>query len=223
MTRDLRALAPAALLLIGCIGIFQSHSQRAVPLAAPISTASPAVEGYTSSDLTISKEEAAIAGMTHYVARAYVRDSAVAFTTLVSYYDRQTQGRTIHSPRNCLPGAGWEVLTPGVRVLASDAGDQTVNRYVLKNDAATAVVYYWYQGRGRVVANEYAVKWNLLVDAALKGHTEEALVRVVVPVQPYGASSKYSSEADAIAAADSLGVSVATRLLARVDQVLPKS
>jgi EpsI family protein len=58
-----------------------------------------------------------------------------------------------------------------------------VNRYVLKNGAARAVVYYWYQGRGRVVASEYAVKWNLLRDAALAGHTEEALVRVVVPVK----------------------------------------
>ena len=36
--------------------------------------------------------------------------------TFVSYYERQTQGKTIHSPRNCLPGAGWEVLTPGTRI-----------------------------------------------------------------------------------------------------------
>ena len=223
MIRDPRALAPAALLLIGCIGIFKSHSQDAVPLAAPIASASPAVDGFTATDLSISKEEVAVAGMTEYVARAYSRDSAVAFTTLVSYYDRQTQGRTIHSPRNCLPGAGWEVLTPGMRTLSSPIGDQTVNRYVLKNAKATAVVYYWYQGRGRVVANEYAVKWNLLRDAALKGHTEEALVRVVVPVRAYGPAAKFASEEAAIAAADSLGVLVATRLLAKVDQVLPKS
>ena len=56
-----------------------------------------------------------------------------------------------------------------------------MNQYVLKNGPATAVVFYWYQGRGRIVANEYAVKWNLLRDAAVAGHTEEALVRVVVP------------------------------------------
>jgi EpsI family protein len=220
MIRDPRALAPALLLLVGCIGVFQSHTQRAMPLTAPIGTASPAVEGYTSRDLKLSKEEIDVAGMTNWVARAYIRDSAVAFTTLVSYYDRQTQGRTIHSPRNCLPGAGWEVLSPGVRTLASSGGDQTVNRYILKNAGSTAVVYYWYQGRGRVVANEYAVKWNLLRDAALKGHTEEALVRVVVPVQTGTAAG---SEAAAIAAADSLGVSIATRLLSSVDRVLPKS
>jgi hypothetical protein len=43
-------------------------------------------------------------------------------------------------------------------------------------------VLYWYQGRGRTEAGEYAVKWNLLRDAALRRRTEEALVRVIVPV-----------------------------------------
>jgi EpsI family protein len=222
MLREPRLLAPAGLLLIGCIGLMKSHSQRGLPLAAPIATASPAIEGYSVTDLKLSKEEIGVAGMTDYVARAYSRDSTGAFSTLVSYYDRQTQGRTIHSPRNCLPGAGWEILAPGVRTLASPTGEETVNRYVLKNSEATAVVYYWYQGRGRVVANEYVVKWNLLRDAALKGHTEEALVRVVVPVSRATGGAGRSEEA-AIAAADSIGVRVATMLLSTVDKVLPKS
>ena len=49
-----------------------------------------------------------MAGMNDYAARSYWRDSTIAFTTLVTYYERQTKGRTIHSPRNCLPGAGWD-------------------------------------------------------------------------------------------------------------------
>ena len=48
--------------------------------------------------------------MSDYVARVYARDSVMLFSTLVSYYERQSQGKTIHSPRNCLPGAGWEIL-----------------------------------------------------------------------------------------------------------------
>jgi hypothetical protein len=47
-------------------------------------------------------------------------------------------------------------------------------------------VLYWYQGRGRVESNEYAVKWNLLRDAAVRQRSDEALVRVVVPVQRDG-------------------------------------
>jgi EpsI family protein len=57
-----------------------------------------------------------------------------------------------------------------------------VNRYLLQKGTAQALVLYWYQGRGRIEANEYAVKWDLLRDAALRGRSEEALVRLIVPV-----------------------------------------
>jgi len=94
---------------------------------------------------------------------------------------------------------------------------------VLKNGVATAGVYYWYQGRGRIVSNEYQVKWNLLRDAAVAGHTEEALVRVVVPVP---ASANPNDEAEGqrlLAEASALGIDIASRLTREVDRVLPRS
>ena len=107
----MRAFVPALILLAGTGSILQTRSQDAMPTLAPVRSVLPQFDGYRASDQVLSKEEIEIAGMTDYAARAYRRDSVVAFTTLVSYYDRQTQGRTIHSPRNCLPGAGWEVLS----------------------------------------------------------------------------------------------------------------
>jgi EpsI family protein len=141
-------------------------------------------------------------------------DSTVAFTTYVGYYDRQTQGKSMHSPKNCLPGAGWEVLKPGTAVVTSSTGPHVVNRYLLKNGAAQAVVYYWYQGRGRIVASEYAVKWDLLRDAAIEGHTEEALVRIIIPVDPRDTTQVQ---------ADRLGSTIAPRLMDDVEHVLPGS
>jgi EpsI family protein len=218
----LRPFIPAIILLVGCASILQTRSQSRVLPSAPVSSISPDYGNYDVKDQILSKDEIAVAGMTQYVARSYSRNGLTAFTTLVSYYDRQTQGRTIHSPRNCLPGAGWEVLTPGIRTLHLGAASYVVNHYVLKKNNLTAVVYYWYQGRGRVVANEYAVKWNLLRDAALEGHTEEALVRVVVPVNVPGGASTAVHEA-ALHSADALGDQVAVQLLAGVDRVLPKA
>ena len=163
-----------------------------------------------------------MAGMTNFVARAYSRDSVLAFTTLVSYYDRQTRGKSIHSPRNCLPGAGWEVLVGGTETVSANGTNYVINRYMLQNRGARAVVYYWYQGRGRVVASEYAVKWNLLRDAAFLGHTEEALVRVVVPIRPTAQSSPRAEEAS-VAEAGSLGKVIAERLIGEVNRILPRS
>lgn len=221
-SRTATKFLPAFVLLLGCAFVWQTRGQSPVPLSGPLKTTLPKFAGYQAFDQTIGDEERRVAGMTDYSARFYSHDSIPAFFTLVSYYDRQGQGKTIHSPRNCLPGAGWEVLRGDERTLDVDGTRHVVNHYILKNGAATSVVYYWYQGRGRVVANEYAVKWNLLVDAAVLGHTEEALVRVQVPVQQRIESIDDKSAVAALAKADALGSSIATDLVREVARILPK-
>ncbi|SRR6266567_3160753 len=221
--RNLRAFYPALILLVGCAFIWHTHAQVAVPLAAPLTGILGGLDGYRVENQKIGDEERRIAGMSDYVARIYWRDSIPVFNTYVGYYDRQTQGRTIHSPRNCLPGAGWEILTAGTQAVTVGGTTYVLNRNVLKNGAATAVVYYWYQGRGRVVANEYRVKWNLLRDAALAGHTEEALVRLVMFLPPPTAAGGSDQSAEAIRQANVLGDSIAARLIGDMNKVLPGS
>jgi EpsI family protein len=218
----LKAYIPAFVLLAGCAFVWHTRSQSPVQLPAPLNTTLPVVPGYKVVDQEVTAEERRVAGMTDYSARAYVQDSTMLFSTLVSYYDNQGQGKTIHSPRNCLPGAGWEILRGDRRMVEADGASHEVNHYILKNGAATAIVYYWYQGRGRVVANEYTVKWNLLRDAALLGHTEEALVRVVVSVPERIGTLDDPNAIKAIAAADTLGARLAGGLLHDVARILPK-
>lgn len=211
--RTLMAWFPGIVLLVGFFVVLQgTRGQATVPLAAPLEGVLATVDGYRIENQVVSDEERRIAGMSDYVARLYFSDTTLAFSTYVGYYERQTQGKTIHSPRNCLPGAGWEIVDKRTMPVISATGSHVVNRFLLKNGTSLAAVYYWYQGRGRVVANEYAVKVNLLRDAALKGHTEEALVRLVVPV--YGADSAHGR-------ADALALHILPRLMNDVDRVLP--
>lgn len=216
-----QAYVPAFVLLVGCAFVWQTHSQKQMPLAAPLASILPSMPGYKVFDLKIGDDERKVAGMTDYVSRAYVRDSASQFQTLVSYYDRQGQGKTPHSPRNCLPGAGWEILRGDKRPIDVGGSRYVVNHYTLKNGAETAIVYYWYQGRGRVVANEYAVKWNLLRDAALLGHTEESLVRIVLPLSRPVDRLDSASANRYYASADSLGDDIARKLIREVRRVMP--
>jgi EpsI family protein len=215
---------PAAILLVGALGLLHAHAQQPVKLGKPLEALMPPVpgygaeQGYTTKTGKVGKEEARIAGMTDYVLREYRRDSLYAFSTFVSYYETQSEGKTIHSPRNCLPGAGWEILVAGRHTVPANGRAHEINRHLLKNGANTAVVLYWYQGRGRVVANEYVVKWNLLRDAAIRGHTEEALVRIVIPV--YGDAGTPEKPTARLTAAYALGDTIARNLVAEVSRVI---
>ena len=210
---------PIGILAVGCALLWNAHAQKAMPITGSLSSVLAEMPGLDFVDQKVSANEQRIAGMTDYVARAYRRDSVVAFTTFVSYYDRQTKGKTIHSPRNCLPGAGWEIVTSGALQITADGAVNPINRYVLKNGSNTAVAYYWYQGRGRVTASEYRVKWNLLRDAALHGRTEEALVRLVIPIRADPARGVEASAA--MRAADVEASALVARMMTDVGRVLP--
>ena len=178
---------PAMLLAAGATLTIGIDRQQAVPLSRPLGDVVPLeMAGFSGRNVRLSDAELRAAGVSDYLMRTYERettdDAGPWFSVYIGYYDRQTQGRTIHSPKNCLPGGGWEPLSSRLEQLTIRMSVVPVNRYVLQKGAAYTLVLYWYQGRGRVEANEYVVKWNLLRDAALHQRSEEALVRVVVPV-----------------------------------------
>ena len=111
-------------------------------------------------------------GVDDYINRHYFRsdpDTAASVAPVglyVGYYASQRQGDTIHSPQNCLPGAGWRPVASDRTILPAGGHTVAVNRYVIQKGLDRQVVFYWYQGRGRVIANEYANKALLMFDAA---------------------------------------------------------
>jgi EpsI family protein len=106
----------------------------------------------------------------------------VPLALYIGYYASQRQGDTMHSPQNCLPGAGWQPIDSGIVRVRSGARDVDVNRYVVQKGGDRQVVLYWYQGRGRVTANEYANKMWLMLDAARVHRTDGGLARLITPV-----------------------------------------
>jgi EpsI family protein len=101
----------------------------------------------------------------------------------VAAFRTQRTGKAPHSPKNCLPGSGWERISSGE--LAIDVGRPapiTVNRYVVAYGSQRDLVLYWYQSRDRAVADEYKAKFWVMADAVRLNRTDTALVRVIVPV-----------------------------------------
>ncbi len=101
----------------------------------------------------------------------------------VGYYESQRTGSTYHSPKNCLPGAGWQfVESDYVTVPMADGLSLVINRVLIEKGLERQVILYWYQDRGRVIASEYWAKGYMIWDAITRNRTDGSLVRVSVPV-----------------------------------------
>jgi EpsI family protein len=137
-------------------------------------------------------------GVDDYVNREYSTAGSVPVGVYVGYYASQRQGDTIHSPQNCLPGAGWRPVETGVTDLRAGGRTVRVNQFVIQKGLDRQLVFYWYQGRGRVVANEYRNKALLMLDAARLHRTNGGLVRLIASLDSTGGDPKAALSAFAV-------------------------
>ncbi len=120
-----------------------------------------------------------------YVKADYVNASGEAVNFYVAYYAVQRKGESAHSPRSCIPGGGWRINSHEVKPIAlHDSGTVPVNRLLITMGDYKQLVYYWFQGRDRVITNEYMVKWYLFWDSLTRNRSDGALVRLVTLIPP---------------------------------------
>jgi EpsI family protein len=183
--------------------LFPAHVVGALLLLAATLTASKLTEyrksGYLAQPLeSISRDIAGFHGTdnpalgesvlrelkpTSYLSRAYSNSSLQA-ELFIAYYAQQRAGENMHSPKHCLPGAGWEVWNYGTVRIPVAGRSFAVNKYFIEREGERMIVLYWYQSRGRVIASEYLGKILLARDALLQNSTAGSIVRIIVPDGP---------------------------------------
>jgi exosortase D (VPLPA-CTERM-specific) len=122
-----------------------------------------------------------------YLLADYHRAADAPVNVWIAYYDSQRKGQSTHSPRTCLPGGGWEFVTLDSRRL--EGLPLQVNRAVIEHGSDRALMYYWFQQRGRVITNEYVVKWYIFWDALTRNRTDGAMVRLMTRI-PAGSTER---------------------------------
>lgn len=189
-----RAALLAALILV--VGLFGSHvSGYEVPIARQSLATFPADIGgwHSAGEEPLQDDVLQVLGVDEYVNRTYVDSAGLPLNLYIGYYASQRQGSTIHSPQNCLPGSGWQPIESSRLELHAGTMSFPVNRYVIQKGMSRQVVYYWYQGRGRIVANDYANKFWLMLDAARLHRSNGSLVRIVVPELPLAGNADHAA------------------------------
>ena len=186
MNHPLSKAALLCLLLLGTTVFLANARKSEVPVARSTFATFPMEIGPWRAvvDPPLDEDVLRVLGVDDYLSRAYYHPNGAGVGLYLGFYASQRQGDTIHSPMNCLPGAGWEPISEGELQIANVDGagrNITVNRYVIQKGLDRNLVLYWYHGRGRVIANEYWSKAFLIRDAMFANRSDGSLVRVIVP------------------------------------------
>jgi EpsI family protein len=179
------ALAVTILLLAQAAVLYSSQRTENVPASPPLATLPREMGSWNFvSEGVVDDETRDVLKADDLLLRDY-RDSSTGrgADLEVAAFRSQRNGKTPHSPKNCLPGAGWTQLSSDQYPIdVGRAQPIVVNRYVVQHGEDRSLVLYWYQSRDRVVASEYTAKFWVMADAIHLNRTVTALVRVIVPI-----------------------------------------
>ena len=112
-------------------------------------------------------------------ASAQVKDKVNLF---VAYFKTQRKGFAPHSPKACLPGAGWEPVSSEVANISVQGHSLPVNLFLVEKQRAQMLVLYWYQQGKREYTGELSAQFHTIPQLLLHGRTDIALIRIIVPV-----------------------------------------
>ena len=184
----------ASLILVGTIGLIQSLSRGETPLTKKPFSEFPMTlaDRWEGKDLSLDQNILDVLKVSEYVMRIYSPKPSldspgiapVPVSLYIGYYESQRTGATYHSPKNCLPGAGWSFAETKMTSVPIGKSGQSIliNEVLIQKGMDKQLVLYWYHDRGRVIASEYWAKAYMIWDSMTQNRTDGSLVRIIVPV-----------------------------------------
>lgn len=133
---------------------------------------------------TLDQKVYNILGVEDYILGNYQNRQGNRINLYVGFYQSQKEGDLIHSPKNCMPGAGWNIIKTDQEPLVFQKGEipSSVIRLLLQKGGEKQIVLYWFHSRGRIIGSEYMQKIWLVIDSMTKRRTDGAFVRLISPI-----------------------------------------
>ncbi len=180
----------AAFLIAAAAVFLQAHSHsETFPPRLPLQSFPQQLGSWTGADVAIDKEVLDVLGLGDFLLRTYTNQQSAQpspnIDVFIAYFRSQRTGDTIHSPKNCLPGAGWApVSTSRITLSLPGHAPFPANRYIIAKGDSRDIVLYWYWAHDRGVASEYWAKYYLVADSIRMNRSDGALVRISSPMYP---------------------------------------
>jgi EpsI family protein len=207
--------AVAVILLAGTAAVLQARNgSEIIPTRAPLGSFPRTLDGWNSEDVELTQDVRDVLGPGDFLLRDYRGPGNTHDVFLfVAYFASQRAGGTIHSPKNCLPGAGWApVRAERVNISVTGHRPFPANRYLIAKGEERQLVLYWYWAHDRAVASEYAAKFYLVTDSIRMRRTDGSLIRLSTPLGP----------GESVESAEQMLVSWAGRIVPLMNTYVPR-
>ena len=128
-----------------------------------------------------------VLGVDDSILATYRSSTGGSIHLYVGFYQSQKEGELIHSPKNCLPGSGWNITKTAIVPINVSVNNEKLIidaiRLWLEKGPQKQIVLYWFQSRGRIISSEYMQKIWLVIDSITKRRTDGSFVRFIAPVE----------------------------------------
>jgi len=199
MKAQWRYLAVYLLLALAALFI-QTHTTHAVPVAQPL-TGIPTYLGEWKMVRQAEFSPRVLANLrpTDYLYREYVDPDGHSLSLYIGYHDGGPESGPIHSPKHCLPGGGWHALGEATHQLTIDGQSLDVVQSLYAKGDSQELFVYWYQVKGEILTNEYALKLAEIRNAMLHQRKDSAFIRISIPnaaniADPAGMAESFVAE-----------------------------
>jgi EpsI family protein len=171
-------------LLLGLAALYvQTRSEAAVPTSKPLNLFPLRVGSWVMIDEShFSDQVLEVLKPSDYLSRSYKNASGDQLGLYLGFHDGGPQSGPIHSPKQCLPGSGWNRLNDEVRFVKVDGRKVPFVSSVYQKDQQKQLFLYWFQVRNEVLTNEYALKFAMMENSLLANRRDSAFIRLSLMV-----------------------------------------
>jgi EpsI family protein len=140
------------------------------------------IDSWEGADVDVRPEVMQLLNPDGFLLRVYRREGELPMQVYVDYHRVQRLGSTIHSPRICYPGAGWQTVGAEVGTIAV-AGEARPGCWLrLQSGQREMQVLYWYESRWGRSARETDLKKSIVRSALTRRPADAALLRFATPL-----------------------------------------
>ena len=117
------------------------------------------IAGYMGSDNFLEPASLSVLGADGTLFRTFLRDDSPPIWLFLGYFGAQQEHSQIHSPKNCYPGSGWNILQEGIITVTIPDGAIRAKKLLISDGVQRRIVIYWFSTPTGPVTDEFALKW----------------------------------------------------------------